>query len=169
MLVAVSRTKSVGLRGQDMWVYDASLSLVLAEVIRAVESLPAADRPAWWPATEHTLRVHAVVSDLHLSLDLDLTGDQREELAQLLDGAAERLRRRQAFTAAEAADWKVLDEHTVIFRGREPAPTKPAAQLAEALAHLIRGTLPTPPPGFWWFYGPPGGRSLIRMRSSHGG
>lgn len=36
----MSRTKSVGFGGREIWVYDASLSLALAEVIRDVETMP---------------------------------------------------------------------------------------------------------------------------------
>jgi hypothetical protein len=68
------------------------------------------------------------------------------------------------FTVREASAWLVLDDLTVIFRGEEPENTAPAAELAEALASLIRGTLPAAPRNTWWFYGSPGGRRTIRRR-----
>lgn len=161
MLGAVSKTKSVGLRGTEIWVYDASLSLVLAEVIRAVDAMPPQDRPPWWAAVEYDLRVHTIISDFYLDLDLGLTDEQREEFAQLLVAAADRVRRR-VFTLEEASAWRIIDEHSVIFRGVAPEETGPAAELGEALASMIRGTLPAAPPHTWWYYGPPGGRSTIR-------
>lgn len=165
MLGAVSRTKSVGFGGREIWVYDASLSLVLAEVIRDVEAMPQEDRPAWWPAIEEDLRIQAVVSDFYLDLELGLDAVQREELARLFDAAADRVSARGVFTAGEASAWVVLSDLTVIFRGDGPEDTAPAAELARALAAMIRGTLPAAPPRTWWYYGPPGGRTTIEMRA----
>jgi hypothetical protein len=166
MLGAVSKTKPVGFGGRDIWAYDASLSLVLAEVIREVEMMPGEDRPAWWPAVEEDLRIHAVINDLYLDLDLGLDAAQREELAGLLDVAADRVSARGVFTAAEASAWVVLSDLTVIFRGDESEDTAPAAELARALAAMIRGTLPPAPPRTWWYYGPPRGRTTLAM-SAH--
>jgi hypothetical protein len=160
----VSKTKSVGLRGQEVWVYDASLSLALAEVILGVEAIPEADRPLWWPVTVRELRVQAVIGDFYFDQDLALSDAQRDEFAQLLEAAADRLRRRGVFTMQEASAWLVLDDLAVIFRGEEPENTAPAAELAEALASLIRGTLPAAPPNTWWFYGSADDRRTIRMR-----
>lgn len=160
MIAAMSKTTPVGLHGREMWAYDAGLSLVLAEVVHCVEERPAERRPSWWPAVVGELRVHAAVSDLYFDLDLGLTADAREELARLLDEAAARLLDRRVVTAEEAAGWKVL------FRGREPVDTAPIAELADALADLIRGTLPPSPPGTWWYYGEPGGRRTIPMQES---
>ncbi|MEJ3743870.1 hypothetical protein WEI85_11325 [Actinomycetes bacterium KLBMP 9797] len=157
----MSRTKSVGLRGTAMWVYDASLSLVLAELITLVEGAPSDERPGWWPGVVRDLRVQAVISDFFFDLDLGLSDQQRAELAELFDQAAELVRVRQVFTADEAAAWPVLDDIPVIFRGSEPEPTGPAAELGHAVAELIRGTLPPSPPGTSWFYGSPGGRRTI--------
>jgi hypothetical protein len=160
----VTKTKSVGLHGTDMWTYDASLSLVLAQMVRLVEESPPDRRPEWWAGVVRELRVHAVITEFYLDLDLGLDADQREELARLFEEAAELVRERRVFTAEEAAAWPILDDEPVTFRGREPEATAPAAELGHALAQLIRGTLPPPPPGTWWFYGPPGGRRTIGMR-----
>ena len=165
MLGSVSKTKPVGFGGREIWVYDASLSLVLAEVIRDVETMPEEDRPAWWPAIEEDLRIQAVISDFYLDLDLGLDAAQREELARLLDAAADRVSARGVFTVEEASAWVVLRDLTVIFRGDEPEDTAPAAELARALAAMIRGTLSAAPPRTWWYYGPPGGRTTIEMRA----
>lgn len=160
----VTATKAVGLHGTEMWVYDASLSLVLAQTVRLVEQSPPDRRPTWWSGVVRELCVHAVITEFFLDLDLGLTAGQREELARLFDAAAELVLERGVFTADEAAAWPVLDDTTVRFRGREPVPTAPAAESGHALARLIRGTLPPPPPGTRWFYGSPGGRRTVAMR-----
>lgn len=160
----MSRTKPVGYAGFELWVYDASLSLLLAELISMVEELSPQDRPQWWQSVEHDLRVHAVVSDLYFDVGLGLDPTQQGQLAALLEAAADRVEQRGSFTADEAAQWKVLDEHPVIFRGSEPMSTAPVAELGRALAALLRGTLPSAPPNEWWYYGSPGGCRTIAMR-----
>jgi hypothetical protein len=157
--------KAVRFRDRDMWVYDASFSVLFAEVIRAVEDMPPAQRPAWWPDIVQGMRVDAVITDFALDLDLGLGDTQREEFAQLIDDASSALLRRRTLTAEEAAEWKVLDDTSVIFRGTEPVDLAPAAAARAALTALIRGTLPPAPPGTWWFYGPPNGRITIPMAS----
>jgi hypothetical protein len=155
--------KPVGFRDRRMWVYDASISVLFAQVIRDVEEMPAARRPVWWPNVMQDLRVQAAISDFYVDLDLGLDGAQHEEFAQLIDDASAALLRRGTFTADEAAAWKVLDDISVTFRGTEPVDLAPAADVGAALIALIRGTLPSAPPGTWWFYGPPKGRSTIPM------
>jgi hypothetical protein len=146
MLRAVSRTTSVGFGGREIWVYDASLSLVLAEVIRDVETTPAEERPAWWPAIEEDLRIQAVISDFHLDLDLGLDAAQRAELARLLDAAADRVGARDVFTAEEASAWAVLSDLTVIFRSDGPEDTAPAAFISIVRLRGETSLPPQPPP-----------------------
>lgn len=160
----MSKTSTVGLRGQEFWVFDVSLSLALAETVRLVELMPETERPSWWSSVDEQLRVHATINDLFFDLDLGLTDPHRAELADLFDQAATRLTAREVFTREQAAAWKVLDDYPVMFRGSEPFETAPAAELASALASLIRGTLPPAPPRTWWLYGWPGGRTTLDMR-----
>jgi hypothetical protein len=116
---------------REIWVHDAALSLLLGEVIRAVEESPPQRRPAWWAARAEVLRVQAMASDLYVDLTDELDAHHHDEFARLLEEAGERL------------------------------DAGPVAELGHALADLIRGTLPEPPAGTLWFYGAPGGRSTI--------
>ncbi|MFF1819426.1 hypothetical protein ACFVWG_19160 [Kribbella sp. NPDC058245] len=159
----MSKTKPVALGGVWMWAYDASLSLVLAETVRLVEGSLPDRRPAWWSRVERELRQQAVVGDVQFDLELGLDDDEREELARLFDEAAELVRERGVFTADEADAWPILDGFPVIFRGEEPRQTGPAAELGHALAQLIRGTLPVPPQGTVWYYGPPSGQTMLEL------
>jgi hypothetical protein len=67
--------------------------------------------------------------------------------------AGRRLRRRGSITRAEASRWQVLDDEAVIWRGADAVDTAPIAELGDAIVELVRGTLPSPPPGTWWFFG----------------
>ena len=171
---AVGKTKPVGLYGRDwprrpdpqhqIWAYDAALSVLLAQVIRTVEDMPAEGRPHWWAACEHDLRAQSAISEFAFDLHLGLDDAQREQFARLLEDAADTLLRRRTVTPEEAAAWRVLDDLPVIFRGSEPQDTQPIAELGQALAELIRDSLPAPPPESLWFYGAPGGRTTIGVR-----
>jgi hypothetical protein len=160
----VSKTKSVAFGDTYVWVYDVSLSLLLAELIRTVEERLPGDRPEWWSGIEHDLRVQAFISDFHLDLDLGLNAGQREELAALLEEATRRVQRRGRFTAEEASRWVLLDDHTVLFRGKDPIDTGMAADLGTALVALLRGQLAAPPVGTSWLLGAPGGQRTIGER-----
>jgi hypothetical protein len=162
----VSRTKPVGLDGVELWVYDASLSLLLAELAHMVEELAPAQRPDWWQLVEHDVRVQAIVSELEFDLGIGLTQEQRDEFATLLALAADQVERRGVFTPEEAAGWYLLEQNMVLFRGSEPINTDTVAELGRALAALLRGGLPGAPPGEWWLYGAPGGRRSIAMRNA---
>jgi hypothetical protein len=153
----MSRSKPVGFgAGAKLWAYDAALAILLARVIENVMALPTALRPVWWSQYEEELRIQATVSDLYF--DLAACPD-RAEFALLLEQASGQLLARDPVTEEEATGWKVLDDVPVIFRG--PLETAPVAELGHALAALLKGTLPDPPSGTWWYYGAPGGRSTI--------
>jgi len=162
----MSKTTPADLGDLDLWIYDASLSLLLAQLISVVESMPADQRPSWWPDVVHDLRVHAAVSDLYFDIGRGLDDRDRHQLAELYDKAADGVRARGVFTREEADAWLIHDDLPVIFRGSQPADTAPAARLGHALAAIIRGTLPAAPPGHTWFYGTPNGPGTIATRQT---
>jgi len=106
----MSRTTSVEFRGQDFWAYDVSLSILLAELIGVAEGLGPEQCPEWLAEVLPQLRVHAVVSDFLFDLDFGLADAQLDEFVALLEEACRRLRQRRTVTAAEAAEWQVLDQ-----------------------------------------------------------
>jgi hypothetical protein len=59
----------------------------------------------------------------------------------------------------------------VIWRGDygDAMPSAPIADLACAMVDLLRGTLPKPPPGIWWFLGMPEGPRTLTMSGSTDG
>jgi hypothetical protein len=162
----MSRTASVSFQERNLWAYDVSLSILLAELINVISDLDLAKRPSWLSELLPDLRRHAILgANAHLDLDLGLSEPEREQLLVLIAEASRRLRERETITAAEAAAWEVLDGHTVIWRSVPTVATCDIADLGDAIIGLVRGTLPTPPDGTWWLYGLPGGPRTIKMDS----
>jgi hypothetical protein len=65
----VSRKTPGGFHGFEFWMHDVCASLVFAEMIAAVESIPSAERPAWMKELLPELRVHACISDFFIPLN----------------------------------------------------------------------------------------------------
>ncbi|GIF14258.1 hypothetical protein FHX34_105185 [Actinoplanes teichomyceticus] len=104
------------------------------------------------------VRAQAMFSDLFFDVALGLDADAREELAELLDDTAGRMLERAPRTPGQTGDWYF------VFRGDHAYEVGPVAELGQALALLLRGKLPAPPPGTLWLYGAPGGRTTISPR-----
>jgi hypothetical protein len=161
----MSKTTPVTFRGRGFWAFDVSLSILLAELIDLAEGLGPDQRPPWLAGALPTLRVHAIVgADFQFSPDLGLEDGQLDGLVALFAEASRRLRLRRTVTAAEAAQWRVLDDQTVLWRPAAAVETAPIAELGEAIIRLLRGTLPPAPPGTWWCFGLSGGPQTVAMR-----
>jgi hypothetical protein len=162
----MSKTTPVQFRGRSFWAFDVSLSILLAELIDIAEALGPERRPPWLAGALPTLRLHAAVGDLLFSPDLGLQDGQLDELIALIAEATRRLRQRRTVTvtAAEAAEWIVLDDQTVLWRPADAVDTEPIAELGEAVMQLLQGTLPSPPLGTWWYFGLSGGPQTVAMR-----
>jgi hypothetical protein len=166
----MSRTASVSFRERNLWAYDVSLSILLAELINVISELDLAKRPRWLSELLPDLRRHAILgANAHLDLDLGLSESEREHLLVLIAKASQRLRERETITAAEAAAWQLLDGRTVIWRSAPAVATCDIADLGDAIIGLVRGTLPTPPDGIWWLFGLPGDPRTIKMDSKPAG
>ena len=151
-------------QGRNLWAYDVSLSILLAELMNVISDLDLAKRPRWLSKLLPDLRRHAILgANAHLDLDLGLNESEREQLLVLIAEASRRLRERETITAADSATWEVLDGHTVIWRSAPTVATCDMADLGDAIIGLVRGTLPTPPDGTWWLFGLPGGPRTIKM------
>jgi hypothetical protein len=137
------------------WVYDVSLSILLAETAEVAESSLTGNSPHWLPDVVEGLRISAVDTDCGFYLD-DYTDDQIKHLVNWLLEAVRRLRDRRWVTADEAAQWYLIDGYTVDLRDANAVPTEPVAQLGETIVQMIEGPLPPAPPGTQWYYGRPG-------------
>ena len=144
-----------------MWIYDVTLSLLLATTIQIVETMSPIERPKWWPTVEQDVRTHAAVNDLYFDVGLGLDAGRRHELAAIYDQAAELVEARGILTVDEAAAWIVYDDMPVMFRGTEPFDTAPAAEAGRVMADLLRGRFQDAPDGKEWLYGWPGGPTAI--------
>ena len=61
-------------RERNLWAYDVSLSILLAELINAISDLGPAERPRWLSELLPELRSHAILgANAHLDLDLGLS------------------------------------------------------------------------------------------------
>ena len=105
-----------------------------------------------------------------LGLPLDGWADGHEdEFVSLVEAACARVASRAVITSEEAARWRVLDGHPVIWRGHDQVRTRPITALGEALVKIIQGSHPPAPTGQWWFFGShsaDGPTATIRMRDT---
>jgi hypothetical protein len=70
----MSRTVSVSFRERNLWAYEVSLSILVAELINVISDLDAAELPPWLAGLLPDLRRHAALgANAHLNLDLGLS------------------------------------------------------------------------------------------------
>jgi hypothetical protein len=87
----MSRTASVSFRERNLWAYDVSLSILLAELINVISDLDLAKRPRWLSELLPDRRRHAVLgANAHRDLDLCLSEPNRdvtfEQVAAVVPG-----------------------------------------------------------------------------------
>jgi hypothetical protein len=93
-----------------------------------------------------------------------------EPFAGIAAEAGARLRALGSVTETDAAARRVAGHPVIWRRLHGPAmPCAPIADLAQAMVDLVRGQLPKPPPGTWWYIGLPTGRRTLEMRGSDDG
>lgn len=148
----MSSTTPGAYQGFEFWVHDVSLSILLAEMINVVEETPPHDRSEWLAGLLPELRVHAVVGDYHLPVDGWAAG-REDEFVDLVAAACRRLAARRVITAEDAAQWRILDDSTVLWRGADEVSVQPIVGFGEALIRIVRGTYPPAPSGQQWHFG----------------
>lgn len=155
----MSKTVSVSFGEDWFWAYDVSFSILILESIRIAESAPPDERPPWLDNVLDTLRSHALIgANLAFPLDGEWGLVQQEHVLSAIAAAGEVLRVRGIITAAEAADRYVVDGEPLFLRGADVIDATAVADLADAIASLVRGGLtPPPPPARRWLFGVEGG------------
>ena len=157
----MSQKMFVDYRGQGFWAYDVAVGVLLKHLIdRACLREPA----PWLSECIERWRVNATVSDLGMHLDPEWTDSQRQIVRELIEEACQELQKVEAFSADEAASWKIHNGKGVFARGALCIPTAPSIELGRAVGMLLEGTLPAAPAGSWWFYGTPDGVTTILKR-----
>jgi hypothetical protein len=146
---------TVEYRDRWFWVYDVSLSILLAETAEVAERSMTGDSPKWLPDMIRRMRISAIDTDSGFYVHR-FDEDQIKHLVDWLLEAARRLRDRRRITAKEAAQWYVIDGDTINWRDDDVVDTEPTAQLGEAIVQMIEGPLPPAPAGTQWYYGRPG-------------
>jgi hypothetical protein len=138
--------------GFDFWVYDVCQGLVFAEMAAAAEAIPRDERPGWMIEIIPELKLYAGVNDFHIPLDEWADGHE-EEFIDLVAKAKERLIARGTVTPEEAAEWFVMPDLPIHWRGKTPITTESAVEFADAMIQIVRGTYPAAPAGHNWYFG----------------
>jgi hypothetical protein len=156
----MSRTTPV-LFGEAMfWADEVALGVLFVEAARIAEEVPPEQRMPWSEGLVRTLRVDAIMGHNHaVPLD-EFCVEARQAVLSWLAEAASRLVARGGVSRAEVEQWDVLDGYTVPNRGTGHLDPGPLAELAQAVADLVAGTLPAAPEGRYWYIGTPAGRVL---------
>jgi hypothetical protein len=159
----VSKTVAVTFGEDWFWAYDVSFSILLLTSIRIAESGPPDEQPPWLNDVLDTLRSHALLG-ANLAFPLDGEWDQAQQhyVLSAIAAAGEVLRAQRSITAAEAADRYIVGGEPLFLRGADVIDATAVADLADAIARLVRGVLaPPPPPAQRWFFGAEGGPGTL--------
>lgn len=156
----MSKTVSVDFGDRWFWAYDVSLGLLLLEAIEV-------------GSQNSPQQLAKVVSDLEAPIELgantifQLDNDhwdqeQRAYVASLVAEAGQRMRARGVIPAAEANRRYRLGDQPFHLRMADQIDGAVIADLADAIALLIRDELPPEPDAdHHWFYGIPDGPRLL--------
>ncbi|MEV4122279.1 hypothetical protein [Micromonospora sp. NPDC049645] len=164
----MTRTAAVSANGRSFWAYDVSISFLAHEML--VVGREGASGP-WFDQLAGSLAAVATVGgNAGLNLEPVVEADAVEPFAAIASEAAARLGALRVVTEADA-ELRRTEGWPVIWRNLHgPAmPTAPMAALANAMINLLRGTLPKPPFGTWWYLGLPDGPSTITMNGGSDG
>ncbi|MEV4702746.1 hypothetical protein [Actinoplanes sp. NPDC049316] len=164
----MSKTAAVSAYGRNFWAYDVSISFLAHEMLAVGrERAPG----PWFDQLAGSLTGVAIVAGT-VGLDLEpvVKADAVESFAAIAYEAGARLRALGSVTQADA-EARRTEGHPVIWRiDDDPAmSTIPMADLAQAMVDLLRGQLPKPPPGTWWFLGLPTGPRTMKVNGSYDG
>src|SRR5215469_2062300 len=100
----MSKTSFIEYRGEGFWAYDVAVGVLLKHLIdRACLRQPC----SWLSDCIEHWRVEAIVSDYAMSLDPEWTDSQRRVVKTLIEEACQELQKSEAFSAREAASWKI--------------------------------------------------------------
>ena len=163
----MSKTQVVEYRGVGFWAYDVAGGIFLKHLIDCAHRHVGQEGTKWLSDCVDQWRINAVLSDFGLHLDEKWSQSQLDVVLSLIDKACGTLEERETISAQEMKAWSILDGEGVFARGTAHFPTAPVVELGRAIQFLLRGTLPAPPEGTWWFYGVETGRTTLEMGSSH--
>jgi hypothetical protein len=115
--------------------------------------------PPWLDDVLDTLRTHTLLgANVAFPLDGEWDQVQQQHVLSAIAAAGEALRKCRTITAAEAADRYVVEGEPLFLRGADVIDATAVADLAKAIARLVRGGLtPPPPPAQRWLFGIEGG------------
>jgi hypothetical protein len=159
----MSKTLFIEYGGDGFWAYDVAIGIFLKHLIDCARS-GNYEGKGWLPECVECWRVNAVLTDCGIRLNEDWTQEQLQTIHRIIDCACRTLAASQSISAMEMESWDIVDGQGINARGNAQFPTEPVVELGQAVQALLRGTLPRPPDGEWWFYGGQGGRSTIAKK-----
>jgi hypothetical protein len=158
----MTATKGIKFEGRFFWAYDVAAGVFLKYLIEEAETSVYANEP-WLSGAASLWRVQAAVTEFGLTLDEQWSSAQRQVFMRLAEAACNKIASRESIPAEEVASWPLVDDLHIFPRSNSGILTTPIIELGHAIIALVSGTLPRPPKGEAWFYGPPSGRKTIRM------
>lgn len=149
----MSRTHYIHFRDQGFWAYDVPTSVFLKHLIDAAKEYNAKEPVPWLTQKIEEWQFNAVCTDLGVYLDNDWTSAQVDVVVALCEHAIAAIRGRRDFSGSEIGSWPMQDDQRIFPRGHDSVPREPVARLGEAIAAVLRGTLPpSPEENKSWFY-----------------
>jgi hypothetical protein len=160
-------TKEKGVRFGDrfFWAFDVAAGVFLKHLIDEAAASEGADAP-WLSEAVSRWRPQAVVTEFGLTLEEEWSSSQRQTFIELAERACGKLAMRESIPEEEIVNWKLVDNLRIDTRGAKEVLTAPVIELGRAIIAIVSGNLPPSPEGGAWYYGPPGGRTSIRMQPS---
>ncbi len=158
----MTATKGISFEGRFFWAYDVAAGIFLKYLIDEAEASAYANEQ-WLSDAVRRWRLQAAITEFGLTLEEHWSSAQRQAFLELAEGACKKIATRESIPAEEVASWLLADDLHIFPRSTKGILTEPIVELGHAVVALVSGTLPRPPKGEAWFYGPPDGRSTIEM------
>ena len=158
----MTAAKGINFEGRFFWAYDVAAGIFLKYLIDEAERSNHANEP-WLSDAVSNWRVQAVITEFGLTLEEQWSSAQRQVFMKLAEDACKKIAIRESIPAEEVASWPLVDDLHIFPRGNKGILTAPIIELGHAIIALVSGSLPRPPKGEAWFYGPPSGRTTIQM------
>jgi hypothetical protein len=156
----MTKTAAVTANGRNFWAYDVSISFLAHELL--VVGRERAPGPWFDRLTDSLIGVAIAGGNVGLDLEPVVEAGAVESFAAIAEEAGARLRALGTVTEADA-EARRTEGYPAIWRHAGEMPAAAIAELAQAMIDLLRGHLPKPPPGTWWFLGLPTGPRTINM------
>jgi hypothetical protein len=150
----MSHTVGVGFRSRNLWFYDQSLAVWLVCFLEKTTMLSREMSGPFNRFCEGARRAAALGAIQGLEVDDLVDADDLEAFASLAVEVSGQIRSYGPIEIEPIRSMTMFEGMPPIIRDATPTiPAGPVASVGDALAALVRGTLPKPPAGTWWYVG----------------